>query len=117
MISLTSLYYDLNGAIQFPRLAEGSDLDSGARRATRYATLDGGAAVHDGGHSVGDESMSILIEPATSDQVETVRHLGESYPQIRVCTKRGSFTAILSSWVARDGALAFDIELLERTSV
>ena len=62
--------FDLNGSLAL-RLADGSDIKSGARRVSRNATLDGGAVITDGGYSDADRTLVIRYSEMTeADEIK-----------------------------------------------
>lgn len=114
MIGIAAPVYDPLGYISIQHMAEGSRTMDGGRRSTRYATLDGGARAFDGGYSSSDQTLVIVILPATRAQVDTVIHMGESYPVVRVSTRRGVWDAKITQWNPSGASFEFEIELLEK---
>ena len=55
--------------------------------------------------------------PSRKHSIERIRHLGETYPTVRVSLRRGTYDAALVTWTVRSGSLEFDIDLLEKRSV
>ena len=65
-----------------------------ARRANRVATLDGGAAVSDGGYSDADTTLRMEWYAADAGAFEAVSRLLRTYSRVVVATRDGVFSAV-----------------------
>lgn len=95
MIGLSAITFDPSGAAYLfahdlaLRTTKVSDI---SRRATRTATIDGGASLYDAGHSDGDRTIRLGINKSYP-HLETVKYLVKNYSQITVTTIDGAFIA------------------------
>lgn len=118
MIVLSAAEFDPQGVLILDphRLGEGTEIESGGRRLSRTATLDGGVSVHDGGFSHGDRDLAIEIPLAAQAEIEAARRLGERYPRIHVSMRDGYYEGVLASWDYRAGTLTLTVRLIRRIS-
>ncbi|TYT73257.1 hypothetical protein [Desulfobotulus mexicanus] len=109
-IILTAPEFDLNGSRimrQHPSAVLGNR--SGSRRASRTATLDGGAVVYDTGYAAADRTINISTD---------IRHLPwltrmvRLYGEVRVSTEEGLFFGVPSAWQAKDDRAGMEILIL-----
>lgn len=88
--SLAALTYDPDGCLELSFAQPGEGIDDRARRVGRVQTLDGGVAVSDGGMVHGDRTF-VLRARVSASQRDTLKHLYESYSQLRCATRDGLF--------------------------
>jgi hypothetical protein len=93
MIALSTLTIDPFGSqlLEVPRAS--SNLGDTARRVSRVATLDGGAAVLDAGYTVADRTIAIDLTGQTKTVVDALKYLCEMYDALIVMTEDGAFLA------------------------
>ena len=81
------------------------------RRVTRTPTLDGGAAVYDGGFNFGDWTLNINIPNITSAQHETVQFFTQKIGRVMVSTDEGMFLGVVEKYSGiGTGALTILVE-------
>jgi hypothetical protein len=88
-VHITSLTFDLQGAVSLDLLPE-TDLGETRRRMNRIATLDGGAAVNDFGHSVADRTLTLNWKADEAVDALMAR-LVRVYGRLRVSMRDGVF--------------------------
>ena len=92
MITISSTTFDLNGSIQINPLPSATDGET-TRRVSRVATLDGGVAVNDRGHSEGDRDLSYTWKTISKAHNDAVARIVRLYPRVTVSTPSGCFLA------------------------
>ena len=115
MISLTTLIADPINTVLFRPDPE-SGLSARTRRVTRTPTLDGGAALFDGGASEADRTFVIIW---TASQAEAIKAeaLVKLYSRIRVATDDGVYIAAPQSLTRdRSGSYTLTLLVIERES-
>jgi hypothetical protein len=116
MIALSTEVQDVIGDRVFPDADRYKNLnESGSRRCTRTATLDGGCEVYDTGYSDSDRIAVINDENATQEMIDYVKYLIQNYSSIVVALKDGVFRGVPSEFTA-DNGLNFKILITERIS-
>jgi len=66
-----------------------------ARRVSRVATLDGGAALIDSGYSVADKTITLDLSWQDQEVIDDLRYLVSMYSTVLVFTEEGAYTAAL----------------------
>jgi hypothetical protein len=91
-ITLSTPVFDLDGSVALDLLPT-SDFGTVARRVNRVATLDGGAALNDYGHSEADRSITLRWRPHSRENDARVVRLVQNYAKLNVSTSEGIFVA------------------------
>ena len=113
LISISSDLFDPLGARTL-NVAPASEVNSGARRMSRTATLDGGCYVVDQGYTVSDETWAITINAPSPDDVAFVERIVRMHSSVRVSTPQGLFRAVAQRWSATPAALNLTLAITER---
>lgn len=87
---LSTTEFDPLAPVHLPLLMT-SDLGETSRRVTRVATLDGGAAFGDFGHTEADRTIVLRWQPQSREHEESVRRLVALYTRITVSIAEGLF--------------------------
>lgn len=90
MISLSAPVFDLIGNTIIQELPD-SDISTIRRRINRSPTLDGGVAVNDFGHAVGDRTFAVTWLPGSAAELESVQRLVRLYGRLVAVTPEGAF--------------------------
>lgn len=93
ILSLSSPTFDPEGALILHPSPD-SQLADRARRVTRTATLDGGAAIHDAGYSVADRTLTIVLVLPSAPTVAALQRLLRLYGRLTVTTPEAVFLAV-----------------------
>jgi len=115
MIGVASIIFDTEGTWIF-RSKMSAEGESGNRRATRTATLDGGVAVSDLGYSEGDREISVKEEEAMTEAVAFAKRMCETYTLVTVVTESGAYYAVPYGWGYKDGMLTMKLQVTEKIS-
>lgn len=110
MIVISTIDYDIEGAVQINPLPNSGNEGAITRRVNRVATLDGGAALNDGGFSEADKDFVYTwktISKAHTDQIERLQRL---YPKFHLSNSKGVFLVAMPSF--RPGPEESEITLL-----
>lgn len=117
MIALSTEVQDIIGDRIFPNADRDENLnESGNRRCTRTATLDGGCEVYDTGYSDSDRVIHVKDKNAAQALIDYAKYLVRNYSSIIVATKDGVFRGVPSEFDAENG-LSFKILVTERISL
>jgi len=118
MIGLATEIFDVVGNMVFEN-ADKLDVlnDSGYRRCSRTATLDGGCVIYDTGYSVSDVTLKIKDDEAMKRQIDFAKYLVENYGAIIVTTKDGAFLGVPASWKYDGKTLVMEIMVTEKISL
>ena len=109
MIGLSTMTFDLNGALLLNFDEMRSDISSITRRITRQQTLDGGAYFSDSGHSSSDNTLTVLLPEADEALDNKIRHLVENYSLLFITTRDGAFTGGITKYNTRNGSCILTI--------
>lgn len=117
MIAIATETYDVAGHKVF----ENSDREeilneSGARRCTRTATLDGGCEVYDTGYTDSDRVIQIHEKDASQSMIDYVKYIIKNYSSIIVAVRDGVFKGVPGDYKYSDNVLMFNILVTERIS-
>lgn len=116
MIALSTEVQDVIGDRVFPDADRYENLnETGSRRCTRTATLDGGCEVYDTGYSDSDRVAVIKDENATQDMINYVKYLIRNYSSIIIAMKDGVFRGVPAEFDASAG-LELKILITKRMS-
>jgi hypothetical protein len=109
IIIITTLEVDaiLPGQLLIKTLASETEFGTSSRRQNRIATLDGKAILQDRGYSNTDLTFRISASKFNADQFDTLRYLLESYPEVRISTRIGSFIGSIKNLVDADSKFDF----------
>jgi hypothetical protein len=102
-IGIASQTYDADGAFILSPLADTSIRDM-ERRLTRTKTLDGGVVITDGGYSVGDRTLDIVVT-SERELALSLAALLEDALWVIVSTEEGCYLAKFQELRDRDGKL------------
>jgi len=111
IVCISTIEFDLNGHKEIPIVNSSSDINSGARRATRTATLDGGCVVHDTGFSDSDRSVTIKAE---YDYMEWFQYIVQTYRLIHLSLDDGFYYAIPMRYREQNNHAVLDLEITEK---
>jgi hypothetical protein len=93
MLAISTLTIDPFGD-QLLSLPPGAvNLGDTARRVSRVATLDGGAAILDSGYTVADRTISIDLASQPRETVDALKYLCANHAAVLVFTEEGAFRA------------------------
>jgi len=95
MIRICAKTFDQSGVVTIRGASTTQRLP---RRVNRVATLDGGAAVNDGGFSHADRSLSIVWQPTGRSQVASVERLVSLHPRVIVYSEDGAFECVIEDY-------------------
>lgn len=91
LYGLSTLTYDLDGALLLQADKVGSTENMVSRRVVSNATLDGGSFVSDLGYSPSDRLFDLSIPDLTSDEVENIKRLFRLHSRFTLITREGAF--------------------------
>ena len=112
IVGLSPLAYDTTGArTVYIEPGAFEQLNSGARRATRTKTLDGGAVVYDAGFSVADQTFGIKVR-ADRTTPSYFAWLVQSQNLIRVSTEMGIYTGVPARWDVGQGMVMLEFQVM-----
>ena len=113
MISLSTLTYDLNGAVSFEAAPE-TVYPQLTRRITRKATLDGLSTINDMGFTHSDGTIIVATRDfSVSDQLE---YLVKNYSLLHIVTRNGSFKGAIKSLNTSITPMTFTFLISEKTN-
>lgn len=115
MIHISAPTFDLDGSLLLAR-SRRSDLRGGARRVSRIATLDGGAAVTDLGYADADRTFQIIERNPDQSAIATAEYLMRAYPLLICSTEEGCYRGAIQSMRVRSGELELVFLVTERIS-
>jgi len=109
MIIITTLEIDaiVPEALMIIVNEDNTDYGESSRRQNRIATLDGGSVLQDRGYSNTDLTFSIEAQSYTETEFDALRYLIESYPEVRMSTRLGSFLGTLTNLSDEDASFDF----------
>ena len=114
MAGIATLTYDLDGAKMFPQdPASMMGNDTGARRSSRTATLDGGCVIYDSGYAAADRTLILATELSYIDFFE---HLVRYYSSVLVSVQAGIFKGNPQRWRIRQGKAEIEILVTEEVN-
>lgn len=99
-VGVSAIKFDLDGdAILSQDTEQNKGNKSGGRRATRTATLDGGAVVYDTGYSAADREMVVSTR---LEYLQWLRRMSQLYSIVRLTTEEGAFQGVPERFRIRD---------------
>ena len=94
-----------------------SELRSSVRRMTKTPTLDGGAAIYDGGFADADRAMTLLLPPAISRKtISAIERLRDHHLRVTVATDEGVFEALIERFSFSGSSNTLTLSIAERLS-
>ena len=115
-IGIATLTYDPDGArIINQRPDTELSNNNGSRRVSRTATLDGGAAIVDGGYSAADRTYLVRTRDDSGDIATWAERIVKNYSNILLSTRLGLFRGVPKRWWV-DGEHV-NIEILIRSEI
>lgn len=93
MLAISTLIIDPLGAQLLDLPPGAANLGDTARRVSRVATLDGGAAIMDGGYTVADRTISIDLSGQRRATVDALKYLCATHTMLLLLTEDGAFRA------------------------
>lgn len=112
-ITLSVDTFDTNGFLIL-KAALGTKITRLTRRVSKTATLDGGSAVLDLGHSPSDQDYEILVDEITVVDLEKLKDLVRLYPSINMSTREGYFKGVITNFTADEVPLRFTFSVKEK---
>ncbi len=111
IIIITTLEVDeiVNVPLVIKTNEDDTDYGQATRRQNRIATLDGGAILQDRGYSNTDLDFTITASSYGKDIFDALRYLIESYPEVRMSTRIGSFVGTLRNLSDEDAKFDFQV--------
>lgn len=115
MISLCARLFDPLGQLTANE-GPGQELASGTRRVTRTATLDGGAAIVDGGFADADRTLQVAIQNVSQAQADAAARLVRYHPYISVSVRDGCYLGVPETHGVQGNTLRMQILIVSRLS-
>ena len=110
-IGLSAINFDPDGARLMPLLNDPAVLHTGARRAARTATLDGGCVVYDTGYADADRSITVETDGRYQGWIE---YMVRAYRTVRFASVDGVFLAVPARHSMRDGRSIINLDIIEK---
>jgi len=102
-IGISTSVFDANGAKVVSVTAETLfNIDSGSRRVTRTATLDGGSSIYDTGFAASDNTINVISTDPDQAIAEYFAYLVKNYNTVNVATAKGFYYAVPSKWEVKN---------------
>lgn len=115
LVTLSAVEYAVNGHIVIDAL-DASDLGQTTRRVNRVATLDGGAAINDFGHSWADRTLTVSWLPQNKAAEDEIDAFVRSQAQVHVGTRDGVYLAAPQSYQYAPDGSALVLLVLDKIS-
>lgn len=90
MINISSISFDIRGAISFEESPQDTNFGTKVRRQNRIATLDGGIVLQDRGFSIADVTYRITVRDFTEDLFNRLSEFVETQSQVRLTSREGT---------------------------
>lgn len=103
MIVLSTILADPDGVIELDVDYGRSDLNTGSRRVSRTATLDGGVEINDSGFSHGDRTLKIIAVKIGRTLAAAITNMRNIETVIHLAMFDGFYQAVLKSSSTRNG--------------
>ena len=111
LVSLSALEFDPLGSRLMRQDARTAlDNNTGQRRVSRTATLDGGAVLYDTGYAPADRTIRISTG---LEHLEFLQRMVKLYSLVRVVTDEGHFIGAPQGWSVRDGKAQMSVLVTE----
>ena len=111
LVSVSALEYDPSGSRLMRQDArQALDNNTGQRRVSRTATLDGGCVIYDTGYAPADRTIRISTG---LEHLEFLQRMVKLYSLVRVVTDEGHFIGAPQGWSVRDGKAQMTILVTE----
>ena len=115
MIAITTPTYDLDG-VYVSHHHPLSSLNDITRRATRTATLDGGAVMNDIGYSDSDRTITVTTNPSLKER-EILSNMVKFYSNVYLFITDGAFNANPNDLAYnRDGTVTVTLLVVSKAS-
>jgi hypothetical protein len=114
MITVRPVEYAPGVALKIRLPGPGSQWLNVSRRVTRTPTLDGGAALADGGFSDADRILELAVTDATVAQIQTMTSFIQLYPRLNVTTIEGVFVCAPRQLDVEEGAATLTLLALSK---
>ena len=111
MITLSATSFDPAGFIVIAdhEIDGSSEIDSGSRRVTRTATLDGGVGVVDTGFAHADRTIRLTLSAPSAAHYDAIARLAQLYPTLIITTHEGAWLCVIEDYRAVSGRLEITI--------
>ena len=112
LISLCATEYDPKGSGMIRLTSESAvRMQSGQRRQSKTATLDGGVVLYDTGHTLSDTTWKVesLASPATIDLID---YLCREYSELDLRYLNKQAKVSISSWHVTGDKISFNLSVL-----
>ena len=116
-VHISSVDFDLNGAVVLEVSDSDSDLGDTRRRMNRIATLDGGVVLNDFGFAEGDRSVSLSWTPVSAADEEAVAYLVRTHSRLRLACRLGCFEVAPESFKVQGGKATLSLLVVKKLSV
>ena len=103
LISITALTYDPDGSRMLrltPKAALA--LNTGGRRVSRTATLDGGAVVYDTGYAAADRTLRLTVQARDATVPAFLERMVRLHSLVRVASGHGVHVGVPEKWAHND---------------
>lgn len=97
IISTLEVEQILNRALIIQTNDQDTNFGNPKRRQNRIATLDGKSVLQDRGYSNTDLTFKITASEFIQEDFDALRYLLESFPEVRISTRIGSFIGTMSN--------------------
>jgi hypothetical protein len=97
-------------------LDDESSLGNTTRRVTRIATLDGGAALNDFGHSYADRTVTLRWEPTSPQQLQNLERMVRLYSKLLLAKDDGLFLVAPRALITENQIYELELLMLEKLS-
>jgi len=107
-VSFHSPIFDLDGYVTLK--ADGrSNFPAHGRRVSAAATLDGNNDLSDMGFTLADNIITVSVSAISLAQIETLKHLIETYATVNYTDLTGSYQGVISllEWVKKPVKITF----------
>jgi len=113
LISLAAINYDPQGAGIVRVAAESAQaMQSGQRRQTKTATLDGGSVLYDTGHTLSDMTWKLKIS-ASPANTTLINYLCREYSEFDLRFLNRHVRASIQTWETSGAYLSVNISVLQ----
>lgn len=114
-VTLSALTFDLRGSLTFEVLPE-TDWGEARRRVSRVATLDGGAALNDGGYAVAERTIALQFPVQSRAAAAAVEWLLQTHAELCLSTEFGALRVAPESFRLQGRRGTLSLLVLEKLS-